>query len=61
MADQKKDEKKEGGSKKMTEQEIIASYKMVKGDYRLKVRIYEANDLIPAKYSFFLKFFFIYL
>lgn len=49
MADQKKD----GGSKKMTEQEIIASYKMVKGDYRLKVRVYEANDLIPAKYSFF--------
>ena len=23
---------------------------MVKGDYRVKVRVYEANDLIPAKY-----------
>lgn len=34
---------------KLTETEIISGYKMIKGDYRLKVRAYEASDLIPAK------------
>lgn len=34
---------------KLTEAQIISSYKMIKGDYRLKVRAYEASDLIPAK------------
>lgn len=53
-------EKKDEVPKKQTEEEIIASYKMVKGDYRLKVRVYEANDLIPAKYSKLFYFFFIF-
>jgi hypothetical protein len=34
---------------KLTEAQIIAGYKMIKGDYRVKVRVYEASDLIPAK------------
>lgn len=49
MAEPAKEKAKDEPPKKLTEQDIINSYKMIKGDYRIKVRIYEANDLIPAK------------
>ena len=33
--------------KKLTDEEIIKSYKMEEGDYRIKVVVLEANDLMP--------------
>ena len=41
--------------KPLTPEEIIKSYKMEEGDYKIIIKILEANDLIPTMSGFIWK------